>query len=359
MGLFVMTTLYCSIRAADAEFKSVLWIAAAIVACALGMGTKEVTFAAPILVSEGSQARKRIEAGFEEFRQLFPAALCYTKIVPVDEVVTLTLYYREDDHLMRLMLSDSEQKQLDKLWDELHYISQDALTLVDALEQLIQYATQDADPKVFEPLRKPFAERGAAYRQRLVDTEPRHLESLLAFAGQAYRRPMSEAESKELSNLYARLRQQEIPHEDALRLTLAPLPDRLVDIGREVAVALQAVLIVEHARVGRTALPARDRRIFRVQPVEVVHRQRFGGLQQVRLKSAQRILGLELEHIVGELVGRIEFGARDRVKRCELLLGRGFLALKMRVAVTSANGVPAAFVIARPIAPVAKLLSHG
>jgi len=182
---------------------------------------RRTSFAAPILVSEGSQARKRIEAGFEEFRRLFPAALCYTKIVPVDEVVTLTLYYREDDHLMRLMLSDAEQKQLDKLWDELHYTSQDALTLVDALEQLIQYATQDADPKVFEPLRKPFADRAAAYRQRLIDTEPRHLESLLAFAGQAYRRPMSDAESKELSNLYGRLRQQEIPHEDAFRLTLA------------------------------------------------------------------------------------------------------------------------------------------
>ncbi len=182
---------------------------------------RRTSFATPILVSEGSQARRRIEAGFEEFRQLFPAALCYTKIVPVDEVVTLTLFYREDDHLMRLMLTDAQQKQLDKLWDEMHYINQDAITLVDALEQLIQYATQDADPKVFEPLRKPFADRAAAYRQRLIDTEPRHLESLLAFAGQAYRRPLTDTEAKELREMYARLRQQEIPHEDAFRLTLA------------------------------------------------------------------------------------------------------------------------------------------
>ncbi|MBC7856976.1 MAG: DUF1592 domain-containing protein [Pirellulaceae bacterium] len=182
---------------------------------------RRTSFAAPILVGEGSQARKRIEAGFEEFRQLFPAALCYTKIVPVDEVVTLTLYYREDDHLMRLMLTDEERKRLERLWDELHFISQDAPALVDALEQLIQYATQDADPKVFEPLRQPFADRAAAYRQRLIDTEPRHLEPLLAFAGQAYRRPLAEVESKELRNLYIRLREQEIPHEDAFRLTLA------------------------------------------------------------------------------------------------------------------------------------------
>ena len=39
----------------------------------------------------------------------------------------------------------------------------DALTLVDAFEQIWQFATQDADPKVFEPMRKPIADRAAAY----------------------------------------------------------------------------------------------------------------------------------------------------------------------------------------------------
>ena len=66
-------------------------------------------FTSPIIASENSQTRKRIEAGFDEFRNLFPAALCYTKIVPVDEVVTLTLFYREDDHLCRLMLDEEQQ----------------------------------------------------------------------------------------------------------------------------------------------------------------------------------------------------------------------------------------------------------
>lgn len=36
-----------------------------------------------------------MEKSFDDFRNLFPAVLCYTKIVPVDEVVTLTLLYRE------------------------------------------------------------------------------------------------------------------------------------------------------------------------------------------------------------------------------------------------------------------------
>ena len=98
-----------------------------------------------------------------ECGHLLPPALGDTKRVPVDEVVTLTLYYREDEHLSRLMLDDAEKAKLDRLWDQLFFISQDALILVDALEQLIQYATQDGDPSVLTPLREPFAARAAAF----------------------------------------------------------------------------------------------------------------------------------------------------------------------------------------------------
>jgi hypothetical protein len=179
------------------------------------------SFATPVLVHEDSAARKRIEAAFDEFRQLFPAALCYTKIVPVDEVVTLTLFYREDDHLIRLMLDEAQNARLDRLWDELHYVSRDALTLVDAFAQLMEYATQDADPKVFEPLRKPINDRADAFRRLLVDSEPKHLDALLDFAAGAFRRPLTDAEQHELLALYRRLREQEIGHDEAFRLTLA------------------------------------------------------------------------------------------------------------------------------------------
>lgn len=181
----------------------------------------QVAHSTPIIVNEGSTALKRIEASFDDFRRWFPSALCYTKIVPVDEVVTLTLYYREDDQLSRLMLDDAQKAKLDRLWNELRYTSHDALTLVDALEQIIEYATQDADPKVFEPLRKPFGERASAFRQWLVESEPQHLKNMLDFAGRAYRRPLTQSETEELRGLYHKLREQEIPHDEALRLTLA------------------------------------------------------------------------------------------------------------------------------------------
>ncbi|HXU77303.1 MAG TPA: DUF1592 domain-containing protein, partial [Methylomirabilota bacterium] len=175
----------------------------------------------PIVVNESSAARKRFEAAFDDFRRWFPAALCYAKIVPVDEVITLTLFHREDEPLMRLMLDDAQKARLDRLWDQLRYVSQDALTLVDAFDQLWQYATQDADPKVFEPLRKPIQDSAAALRKRLVDTEPAQLQAVLDFARRAYRKPLTAADQEALRRLYTRLRAQELPHDQAIRLTLA------------------------------------------------------------------------------------------------------------------------------------------
>ena len=184
-------------------------------------GERPVVSDSPILVADGSAARRRIEAALEEFRQLFPAALCYTKIVPVDEVVTLTLFYREDDALRRLVLDDRQTAELERLWSELHYVSHDALKLVDAFEQLWQFATQDADPSAFEPMREPIKRKADEFRQWLKETQTNHVHAVLKFAQTAYRRPLTKPEEDELRGLYRRLRTEEIPHQEAVRLTLA------------------------------------------------------------------------------------------------------------------------------------------
>ena len=49
MGLFYLLTMYCSIRARESSRRR-LWEAAAIVFCALGMGSKEVMVSAPLMV---------------------------------------------------------------------------------------------------------------------------------------------------------------------------------------------------------------------------------------------------------------------------------------------------------------------
>jgi len=176
---------------------------------------------APILVNDGSAARQRLEAAFADFRALFPAALCYAKIVPVDEVVTLTLFYREDDQLKRLMLDDAQATALDRLWAELRFVSEEPLKEVDVFDQLYQFATQDADPSAFEPMREPIRRAAAAFKNQAVTAQPVQLQAVLDFAQRAWRRPLTEAEKNALRALYQKLRSQDLSHEAALRMTLA------------------------------------------------------------------------------------------------------------------------------------------
>jgi len=175
---------------------------------------------APVVVADGSHARQRFEAAFNDFRTLFPIALCYTKIVPVDEVVTLTLFHREDDHLRRLMLDDAQAKELDRLWGELRFVSESPLKQVDAFEQLWQFATQDAKPEAFEPMREPIMSGAEEFRKLLVDVEPVHVQAVLDLARRAWRRELTSVEQNDLRTLYQTLRKQDLAHTSALRMLL-------------------------------------------------------------------------------------------------------------------------------------------
>ena len=160
---------------------------------------------APIIVNDASDTRARFEAAFDDFRALFPIAICYTKIVPVDEVVTLTLFYREDEALRRLMLTDAETRELDRLWDELLFVSEAPLKQVDAFEQLFQFATQDAKPSAFEPMREPILKAAAKFKdQQNAAIEPQKA-AVLAFAEKAWRRPLTEKEITGLRTFDPRL----------------------------------------------------------------------------------------------------------------------------------------------------------
>ncbi|WP_367874448.1 DUF1592 domain-containing protein [Luteolibacter sp. Populi] len=181
-------------------------------------GVRRASGEMPVLASAAGAIRAA--EGFEAFHSIFPAALCYTKIVPVDEVVTLRLFYREDEMLRRLVLDDGEIADLERLWRELNFVSLAPLRLVDAFEQLWQYATQDGDPTEFDPLRQPIATAAEGFERDRIAAEPLQLESLVEFAGRAWRRPLGDAEKESLRSLYRKLRSEELDHEEAIRLTL-------------------------------------------------------------------------------------------------------------------------------------------
>lgn len=157
---------------------------------------------------------------FVAFRDLFPGALCYPQIVPVDEVVTVALFHREDENLSRLMLSDAEKQHLDRLWDELWYVSQEPLKVEVGYKQFMEYVTQDGDVRLFEPLRQPIKQRAELFRKQLHETREPQFESVLKVVDRAWRRPLTDQEKQSLQALYNTLLKQDLPHDQAVRLVL-------------------------------------------------------------------------------------------------------------------------------------------
>jgi len=177
----------------------------------------------PLLAREGTAGWQRIERSFEGFRDLFPQALCYVRIVPVDEVVTLNVLYREDDQLRRLMLTEPECAELDRLWDQLLFVSAEPLKLAASLEQITEFATQDR-PDLAIPFRqmKPAVDaRAEAYRSRLMACQPLQLEALVSLAAEAFRRPLQTSEADDLRALHAMLLGEGLSHEEAMAMLVA------------------------------------------------------------------------------------------------------------------------------------------
>lgn len=177
----------------------------------------------PLVAREGTAGWDRMNRSFDAFRDLFPQALCYVRIVPVDEVVTLNVLYREDEHLRRLMLTEQESAELDRLWDQLLFVSAEPLKLEASLEQITEFATQDRPDLAipFQKMKPAVEARAEAYRERLVASRPAQLEALIGFAEQAFRRPLHGDEAEDLRNLHAMLLGEGLPHEEAMAMLVA------------------------------------------------------------------------------------------------------------------------------------------
>jgi len=188
---------------------------------ALFSDERTVMFDHPILVAEGGRQRAAWESAFEIHRQLFPASVCYPQVVPSDEVLTLTQFHREDEAIQRLLLDEQEQRTLDRMWEELRFVSQEPLRYSAVLDSIIETLMGQYQEGSFDDLTLPTRKRVSDFHQAIEAAEPLHMASLISFAERAYRRPLQPHEKEDFESLYRQLLTEEMPHEDAIRLCLA------------------------------------------------------------------------------------------------------------------------------------------
>ena len=178
---------------------------------------REVAKGRKLLALQNSKAfLKLVAKSADEFRQIFPARVCYPGLIVRDTVVTLERFHRGDSYLSRLLLSQQEHKRLDRLWEELHYISGDALQVKNSIATLTQ-----GEMRAYKSVQAEIVRRAAHTEKSWLTSQPSHLKSLKEFASRAYRRPLTDQQHESLLALYRALRKKKLQHRDAMRSVLA------------------------------------------------------------------------------------------------------------------------------------------
>ena len=161
-----------------------------------------------------------------EFRALFPPEVLFQPIIPRDAQGSVFLYRREDEPLRRLLLDEAGRAELDRLWSELEIVSEQAVATPIAYEGLVQYYRKPNDGarimffyiQLFE---EQIKREEKVFLAAQVAAEPRHLETLLAFAARAWRRPLADDEREAILASYHADRKDGVKHDPAFRAALA------------------------------------------------------------------------------------------------------------------------------------------
>jgi hypothetical protein len=162
----------------------------------------------------------------EEFRALFPPAVLFQPIIPRDAQGSVFLYRREDEPLRRLMLDEAGRTELDRLWSELEFVSEQALATPIAYDGLVQYYRKPNDGArimffYIQEFREQIKREEAAFLAAQAAAEPAHLNALLEFAARAWRRPLEAIEREAILASYHADRNDGMKHDPAFRATLA------------------------------------------------------------------------------------------------------------------------------------------
>lgn len=178
----------------------------------------------PVVAASAGGGRQGLLAGLNEFRHLFPPNVCYPHIIPLDEVVCLKTFHREDEPLQQLFLSDAQIAELNQMWREHRFISKFPLVENEYLPLFIGFVTQDQPKELleyFEGKRGTFQKWADEFEQDFENAAPQQLEQLCQLASRAYRRPLTQSETESLKSLYRELRQKGSEHDEAFRSLLA------------------------------------------------------------------------------------------------------------------------------------------
>ena len=93
--------------------------------------------------------------------------------------------------------------QLDRLWDELHYLSREPVEVLYNTRQFIGFQPADRieNTNKFAELIPSLQERATAFDQSVPAAEPRQLSAVIELAARAWRRPLSTIETDELTGV--------------------------------------------------------------------------------------------------------------------------------------------------------------
>lgn len=160
-----------------------------------------------------------------EFRALFPPAVLFAPIIPRDAQGSLFLYHREDEPLRRLLLDEAGRAELDRLWRELDFVSEQAFATPRMYEEIVQYYRNPNDGArimffYIQLFGNQVQQEEAALHAAKVMAETTHLEALLAFASRAWRRPLTGKELASIPASYRADRSEGLLHDPAIRAAL-------------------------------------------------------------------------------------------------------------------------------------------
>jgi hypothetical protein len=322
--------------------------------------------------------RKRYEAAFERFANVFPDTFYVTergRYFPDDSedkgrllsagYHSVAGYFRDDTPLVELILDQKSQQQLNRLWEEFDFIadftartwtqyffnqsgevqghgpesaserpvgheitdSEVILAMRDAYLAKAA-ANPDNDPIAPQAIRDHFDRMNATLRhleKEHADSEPKHLDALLRFTERAYRRPLSPAERADLLAYYRQLRaKNELSHEDAIRdcvVSVLMSPDFLyrLDLSNESTAARSPIQsLSSYALASRLSYF-----LWASMPdAELLHHAALGDLQRPSVLLAQtrrmlkdpRVLGMATE-FTGNWLAFRQFETNNSIDR--------------------------------------------